>query len=108
MATSTTTVRVIIMPWPGDDGLVNNLFSLPALQQAQTNGWFSQMYVSIGIDAQIIGSTPLVLIRTLRVELVTTAANDANLIATSLPALQTQMGYTSPILTWSYTATMGY
>lgn len=108
MAQITQTVRVILVPLLTDDGLVQNLFSVPALVQAASNGWFSDLYATINIFGKLTLPNPMVLERVLHVELFTTAANDANLVATSLPALQSELGLAAPLATWSYTAVTGY
>lgn len=109
MAQSTQTIRVIIAPITFDIGAVQNLFTLPALIQAAQNGWFSAFYSNIHYGGDMVLPSPNPSVeKVIRVELVTTPTNDANLVSTSLPALQADLGLSSPIPTWSYTAEFGY
>ena len=108
MAQASGVVRVLIVPLSSEDPLVDHLFVLPALVNAATNGWFSQMYASAQMYALMIPPGSPAITRGIRVELVTTTAGDANLVATSLPALQSELGLASPIVTWAETLLMGY
>lgn len=109
MAQTSQTIRVIIAPLLKDINQVQNLFALPSLQQAAQNGWFSSFYSHIEYSGDMTLPNPFPSVeRVIFVHLVTTPTNDANLVATSLPALQSDLGLSSMIPTWSYTAEFGY
>ena len=108
MAQTTQTLRVILIPLLGDDSIVQHLFTLPSLTNAASNGWFTQLYAIPAIFGIQTPPAAMALQKGLRIELLTTSTNDANLVATSLPALQSDLHLTSPMVTWSEVVTGGY
>lgn len=108
MAQSPAVIRVIMIPLGSDTSNLDSLFTLPALTQAATNGWFTQLYSFMHPNGSQTPPGAISLTKQVRVEVITDSTNDANLVSTSLPALQTQLGLATPLVTWSYPATKGY
>lgn len=108
MAQTTQTLRVTLVPTASIGGNINDFFSLPALVDAETNGWYTQLYASGGVYGMLTPPSSMSLQSCMRMEMLTDPTNDAHLVATTLPALQSELGLASPLITWSVVVTSGY